>query len=302
MGIISDNNKSLDTNLCPECCGTIIDIQERAEQVCSQCGLVINERMIDTEHLEIRAFNREEKNNKVRTGPPISPLFSKLELPTIISKSLSDSPDLKRLIKRNNHEKWKLRNQIKAFSEMRRICKNIGISENIYNSAAKLYLEVLNQKITRGRTIIGIASACLYYCCKREGYPVTIKEIAENTNPVKNNDASTLKHIKKCFMVIIKELGLSSYRKDPIDYIPKFVSELGLDSQVERLTIKLLHKILSSSIIYGKNPCGYVAAAIYLVCKTNNIKITQKELEKVSGVTDATLRARIRELQRQLYT
>ena len=119
--------------------------------------------------------------------------------------------------------------------------------------------------------------------------------------PIRNNEVSTLKHIKKCFTVIMKELGLNSYNKDPIDYIPKFVSELGLDSQVEQLTIKVLRKILSSSIIYGKNPCGYAAAAIYLACRINNIKITQKELEKVSGVTDAPLRARIRELQKQLY-
>ena len=185
---------------------------------------------------------------------------------------------------------------------MRRICKNKGISDIIYNSAARLYLEVLKRKITRGRSIIGIASACLYYCCKKERYPITIKEIAENTDPVKNNEASTFKHFKNCFIVIIKELGLSSYKKDPIDYIPKFVSELGLDSQVERLAIKLLQKILSSSIINGKNPYGYAAAAIYLVCRTNNIKITQKEVGNISGVTDATLRVRIRELQKQLYT
>ena len=59
-------------------------------------------------------------------------------------------------------------------------------------------------------------------------------------------------------------------------------------------------KVLSPSLINGKNPCGYAAAAIYLVCRTNNIKITQKKLEKVSGVTDATLRVRIRELQKYL--
>ena len=62
MGVKSDNNnKNLDLNLCPECRGTIITIQEKAEQVCSQCGLVINERMIDTEHLEVRALLRKRK-------------------------------------------------------------------------------------------------------------------------------------------------------------------------------------------------------------------------------------------------
>ncbi len=147
----------------------------------------------------------------------------------------------------------------------------------------------------RGRSILGIASACLYYCCKKERYPITLKEIAENTSPIKNNATNSFKHIKKCFTLIVKKLGLSSYQKDPVDYIPKFVSELGLESYVEHLAIQFIQKNLPSSVINGKNPCGYAAASIYLVYRKNNIKITQVELGKVSELTDATIRARIRE-------
>ncbi len=64
--------------------GAILNIQERGDQVCTQCGLIHNERMIDTEHLEIRAFNKEKKHRKVRTGPPI--IFFKKIINMIISK------------------------------------------------------------------------------------------------------------------------------------------------------------------------------------------------------------------------
>ena len=157
-----------------------------------------------------------------------------------------------------------------------------------------LYEPALNCKGLTSFFLRFIASACLFYCCKKEGYPITIKEIAEDSN----DEISTFRHIKRCFMAIMKELGLSSYQKDPVDYIPKFVSELELGSQVERLAIRLLQKIIPSSIITGKNPIGYAIASIYLVCKINNVKIIQAELEKVSGLSDATLRARVKELQK----
>ena len=35
------------TNLCPECGGNIISLQEKGEIVCGQCGLVIRERILD---------------------------------------------------------------------------------------------------------------------------------------------------------------------------------------------------------------------------------------------------------------
>lgn len=299
MGVKSDNSKIIDINLCPECNGIIIDIQEKAEQVCSKCGLVINERMIDTEHLETRAFNNEERKNKIRTGPPISPIFSQLDLPTKISRELTESPDFKRQIRQNNRKKWDVRNQNRAFSELKRICINKGIKERIYNSTARLYLEAYKRKITRGRSIDGVVSACLFYCCMAEGFPITMKEIAEETNPIKNGKSSNFRHIKRCYMAITKELELSSCKKDPIYYIPKFVSQLKRGSQVERIAIKLLQKV-PSSIMTGKNPIGYAIAAIYLSCRINNVKITQAELEKVSGLTDATLRARVKELQKYL--
>jgi len=40
------------SNLCPECGGSTVIIQERGETVCQQCGLVVGERGLDVSHSE----------------------------------------------------------------------------------------------------------------------------------------------------------------------------------------------------------------------------------------------------------
>jgi transcription initiation factor TFIIB len=49
---------------CPECGGKTIPIQEKGEIVCGQCGLVVNERILDTSHSGKRAFTKQEKQKK----------------------------------------------------------------------------------------------------------------------------------------------------------------------------------------------------------------------------------------------
>ncbi|MHA1509965.1 MAG: TFIIB-type zinc ribbon-containing protein, partial [Promethearchaeota archaeon] len=46
------------SNLCPECGGSTLIIQERGETVCQQCGLVVNERCLDIGHSGIRAYSK----------------------------------------------------------------------------------------------------------------------------------------------------------------------------------------------------------------------------------------------------
>ena len=74
MDIESDNDHFL--NNCVECGGKIIAIQEKGEIVCGQCGLVISERIVDTSHSGKRAFTKQEKERRERTGSPISILLS----------------------------------------------------------------------------------------------------------------------------------------------------------------------------------------------------------------------------------
>ena len=58
---------------CPNCGGTsFVNSFERGEEACTGCGLVVEERTIDS-NPERRVFTLEERDRKSRTGPPLSP-------------------------------------------------------------------------------------------------------------------------------------------------------------------------------------------------------------------------------------
>ncbi|GAH85126.1 unnamed protein product, partial [marine sediment metagenome] len=53
---------------------------------------------------------------------------------------------------------------------------------------------------------------------------------------------------------------------------------------------------LPSNFINGKDPKSLIAAIIYSICKNENIKITQKTLAKMTGVNEASVRYKVKEI------
>ena len=58
----------------------------------------------------------------------------------------------------------------------------------------------------------------------------------------------------------------------------------------------VLQNFISKISISGKDPKGLCAGAIYLVSKLRNVKVSQKEISQIVGVTEVTLRSRYKEL------
>jgi transcription initiation factor TFIIB len=106
--------------------------------------------------------------------------------------------------------------------------------------------------------------------------------------------------VKKCFKILVRELNLKSPNLDPISLIPRYCAELGLPISVERESIKVLQNFVNSQSICGKDPKGLCAGAIYLVAKLKNKKVSQKEISRMVGVTEVTLRSRYKELMKQI--
>jgi transcription initiation factor TFIIB len=70
---------------------------------------------------------------------------------------------------------------------------------------------------------------------------------------------------------------------------------LGLDINVEKESIKVLQNFMENTSVCGKDPKGLCAGSIYLVSKLNNHKVSQKDISRVIGVTEVTLRSRYKE-------
>ena len=281
------------SNICPECGGKIISIQSKGENVCGQCGLVINERLLDIYHSGKRAFTKQEKEKRERTGSPISILLPDMGLSTVIDKNNIKNPDLKRAAKWNSRMTWDKRNMLIATTELKRIGSNLNLPGHIKKSAIRLYKEAFKKKLLRGRSINGMVAACLYFACREKKIPRTLQEILDETSV-------NAKNVRRCYRTIIRELNLKVPSTDPISLIPRFIAELNLDAEVEKTTINILQTFTSNYSTSGKDPKGLCAGALYLVCKVRNKRISQKEIANLVGVTEVTLRSRYKELIKKL--
>ncbi|MFX1238146.1 MAG: transcription initiation factor IIB family protein [Promethearchaeota archaeon] len=291
MASNSDNEHLL--NNCIECGGKIISIQEKGEIVCGQCGLVISERALDTSHSGKRAFTKQEKERRERTGSPISILLPDLGLSTIISKENIKNPDLKRAAKWNSRMSWDKRNMLIATTELKRIGSNLNLPNHIKKAAIRLYIEAFKKKLLRGRSINGMVAACLYFACREKKIPRTLQEILEETSV-------NAKDVRRCYRTLIKELNLKVPSTNPISLIPRYIAELNLETEDEKTTIKILNSFISKFSTSGKDPKGLCAGALYLACKIRGKRVSQKDIASLVGVTEVTLRSRYKELVSKL--
>ncbi|MFX0188585.1 MAG: transcription initiation factor IIB family protein [Candidatus Hodarchaeota archaeon] len=280
-------------NLCPECGGTIISIHESGDIVCSQCGLVLDERSIDFSHNGRRAFTSQEKKQRDRTGSPISRLVPDLGLTTVINKNNINNPDLKRAAKWNTRISWEKRNLLIATTELKRICSNLNLPDYIKEEAMHLYKRAFEKKLLKGRSINGMVAACIYFSIRTKKLPRTLQEVI--------GEASVeAKEVRRCYSALIRELKLKVPNTDPSALVPKFIVEMGLDAEIERLTVNFLETFKSKLSTSGKDPKGIVAGALYLACKIKEKKLTQSQIAEIVGVTEVTLRSRYRELVKKL--
>jgi transcription initiation factor TFIIB len=279
--------------VCPECGGAIIYVEEKGEDVCEQCGLIITERAVDSSHSGKRAYTNQEKESREHTGAPISILLPDMGLSTVIDKDKIKNPDLKRAAKWNTRITWQKRNLLIASTELKRIGSNLNLPIHVKEEGMRLYIEAFKRKLLRGRSINAMVAACLYLACRAKDIPRTLQEILDESS-VK------AKEVRRSMSVLVRELNLKTQSTDPVALIPRYISDLGLDAEIEGLTNKILIAYNSRFSIGGKDPKGLCAGAIYLACRIRELEVTQQQIVDVVGVTEVTLRSRYKELKTKL--
>ena len=277
------------TSLCPECSGLLVEIAKIGETVCEQCGLVIKEREIDISHGGVRAFNYQERDKKWQNGSPVSILLPDISLCTIMERNKISNPNLRRAAKWDVHMSWKSQNLLIAITELKRLSANLELPEHIQKTVIKLYKKALKKDLMRGRSIKGILTACLYLACKKENRPITLQELL-------GESSVNSREFNKNFSVLIKELKVKSPNLNPVLLIPKYISRLNLDIDIEKQVIELMSSFLKEKFFSGKDPKGLCAGALYLISKLGNRKLSQKAISEVTGTTEVTLRSRYKEL------
>ena len=142
-------------NKCPRCGGAeLVSDMQNGETVCSTCGLVLDENIIDMGP-EWRAFTPQEKSNRQRTGLGLSYTLYDKGLSTVFKgdrdangNRLKHETRIKmdRLRRYDNRSKfdetWR-RNLSIAMAELDRMSTALHLPQGIKEQAAVLYRKAL---------------------------------------------------------------------------------------------------------------------------------------------------------------
>jgi transcription initiation factor TFIIB len=287
---------------CPECGSfNLIEDPNRGEMICRDCGLVLKEEIIDTGQ-EWRAFDSEQMARRARGGAPLT--FTKHDkgMTTEIGKGVGElyKVPAKKRAQYYRLTKWhkrliksKDRNLSFALSELQRIVSFLNLSKSIHERIARYYEEAVNKGLVRGRSIESVIAALAYAVSREFDSPRTLDEISEASGVEK-------REIGRTYRYIARELNLRILPADPITFVPRFCSMLGLSDRVQAKAIEILKNAKKSEVISGKGPTGVAAAAIYIASVLVGEKRTQREVADIVGVTEVTIRNRQKELVEKL--
>jgi len=187
------------------------------------------------------------------------------------------------------------KNLLRAFSELYTLKDKLGLSDSLVEKTAYLYRKVEDRELVRGRTIFGMLAACVYIACREAGATSTIKDITVKTNV-------TRKALGKSCRLIMKELDITTPAYDPMKYIVKVANAAQLSERTRRHAFKMMNELLRKKILTsGKNPMSLAASILYIAYKeTGETKKTQSDVARAAGVTEVTIRNRVRDLGRSL--
>jgi transcription initiation factor TFIIB len=286
---------------CDFCEGSdIIHDELNGEIVCAKCGLVRTEGVLNFGP-EWRAFTPSESAKRERATPtPYSAfdrgLYTRFKEGkdangvTLTPEQLQKWRRLRRFDFRTKSDDNKIRNLNQATIEIERYTDKLHLPRNIKDKSIHIYRKALKEDLIRGRTISDFVTASIYAACRKSKVPKSLSDISKASG-------RSVKDISRTYRLLLRSLKLRMPIDTPMKFVPKIASSLNIDLETERITIESLKKASEKKLLIGKDPRSMATAALYMACKINKRKVTQKKLADAAGISTVSLRNRLRELE-----
>ncbi len=278
----------------------IIHDELTGEIVCAKCGLVRTDGVFNLGP-EWRAFTPSESAKRERATPtPYSAfdggLYTRFKEgkdangAKLTPEQLQKWRRLRRFDFRTKSDDNKIRNITQATIEIERYTDKLHLPRNIKDKSIYTYRKALKEDLIRGRTISDFVTASIYAACRESKVPKSLSDISEASG-------RSVKDISRTYRLLLRSLKLRMPIDTPMKFVPKIASSLKIDLETERLTIESLKEASEKKLLIGKDPRSMATAALYMACKINKRKVTQKKLADAAGISTVSLRNRLRELE-----
>ena len=177
-----------------------------------------------------------------------------------------------------------------AYLDIQEACTPLGISMNTIELAKAFYKRITAKGITRGVVRKGMKANCVYYACKRDGYPRTLHEIANAFGLDPRDISRTSNKFRDC----LDEEDTEERVTMASDMIPRLMNEIQpmTPGKVICKIVNLCKRIERTSEFMGKVSGGVAGACILYSIKDADIEKI-KEATQVSTITLTKLKQKI---------
>jgi transcription initiation factor TFIIB len=300
---------SSNTALVCSICGSnqIITDTESGETICSNCGQVLLDKILETQPEPQNFLESYGSNNRSRTGMSTSLARHDMGLSTIIGRTDRDASGQKiDPLMRSTMERlktWDMRTQThtptdrnlkQAFFQLGVLKDKLGLSDTVVEKTAYIYRKAQQRMLIRGRTISGILSAAICISCRELGTPRTLKDISIGSNV-------RLKEVARSYRLLCFELDLKIPIVDPMKCVSRVANKAKLNEKTKRQAAEIMNNVIQrETLSAGKDPMGLAASVLYLASLNTGENITQANIADAAGVTEVTIRNRVKDLKKQL--
>ena len=245
---------------CPECGSDKLKTHlELGESHCGNCGLVIEEGLPHAD---------QHREGTSKTSPGMTP---------------------GRIVKTSWLMNAREKNLEKTQNSLSMASSKLQLSDSLSTQVFEFYKEAVFKDLCVGRDNSSILGSCIYIVCSRNAISKSAQEIAESLEIKDTDILRALKLMKKAFNIKLEPI-------DPIDLLPRYISNLGLSEKTLQIASELLTKAKNSKAYSGKAPQVIAAAIIYIAARQTKEKTSQRLIAAEIGVMEVTIRKRYKEL------
>ena len=261
-------------NICTRCIAidSYVTDFKSGEIVCKNCGLVLEERIIDDTY-EKRNFGSENGGNRNESrigGPMKATEFNNLGSTQVIRDKNGYMKKIRGVNNSFNQSPID-----RGFEEIDKVLGEKGIAKKLIEETKEIYTLVTKVKKMKGRNLKCMILAMYFCSSKNLGYSKSFKEISDIFGIEE-------KKIKKAFNYI---KNVSGYNLSPEklnqtvkDYIQNYKESQGEDYEFCKLASEIAVRINDSCLLEGRNPKTITALSLIMASKLIKPKNTNRKI------------------------
>ncbi|KAK3379204.1 cyclin-like protein [Lasiosphaeria ovina] len=304
-----DLNNILICRDCKEFPPNLIEEFSSGDMVCTSCGVVVGDRIIDTRS-EWRTFSNDDQGNddpsRVGDGPNV--MINGDQLQTTIAFDGKNAKNLSHLQNKITQDKSS-KALLQAYRDIQSLTDSFNGGTQVANAAKHIFKLVEDNKALKGKSQEAIIAGCIFIACRQINVPRTFRELYGLTKVSKKEIGRVFKQLEAFLQKmggedeIAKASSLTQQYQakgstSAVELCARYCNNLRFHNnlEIEQVAKQLARLSTSVADLAGRSPLSVAAACIYMASHLMGHPRTSKEIAAVAGVSDGTVKTAYRYL------